>query len=517
MIHGCSLRRLQASQIKPSPIKLMRSLPQILLKYAIAIVLAVAALFLRKLLDPLLGSENPYHTVWLAVMLSAFYCGTIPSILTVVISAVGVWYWLLPHYGSLPAPHFATGSGMIGFLLLSAVIIALGEFTRRIIVKRQRAEDELKKSHAELEAKVQERTAVLADRTAALERKTAEVLKQAAMLDSANDAIFVRSASDTISYWNKGAERLYGWTREEALGRSPHDLLHTEFPLPVEHIKTLQTWEGEIYHTKRDGTKIIVASHWTALHDSNGLRGWLEINTDITRRKRAEEAARSLSGRILALQDEERRRIAKELHDSLGQYLVALKMNLDSYATQQAKLNAIASESSDIVDKCLAETRTISHLLHPPLLDEAGFNLAARDYIEGFSRRSGIGVEFSAPPEVVRLQPDIELMLFRTVQEALTNVHKHSGASRVVINLTMDEKQAHLQITDNGRGIPPERLDLLTHGVSEMGVGLAGMRERVRQFNGTFDIHSDAAGTVITVTAPRLESVPRDSGVASAA
>lgn len=496
----------------------MRRFPQVLLNYTIAIVVAVAAVGLRKLLDPLLGSDNPYHTVWLAVMFSAFYCGLGPAIVTVVISALGVWYWLFPRYESLTAPSHTTAFGMIGFLFLSAVIIVLGESTRRTMIRRQRAEEELKKAHAELEESVQERTASLAERTAALERKTTEVLEQAAMIDLANDAIFVRSAADTISYWNKGAERLYGWTKDEALGRDAHELLHTEFPEPLETIKTRETWEGELHHATRDGGKIVVASHWTTLRDASGApRGWLEINTDITRRKRAEEAARSLSGRILALQDEERRRIARGLHDSLGQYLVALKMNLDSYASQYAKLNAIASESSDMVDKCLAETRTISHLLHPPLLDEAGFYSAARDYIDGFSRRSNISVEFNAPPEVIRLQPEIELMLFRTVQEALTNVHKHSGASRVVITLTMNEKEVHLEITDNGKGMSPDRLDQLTHGVSEIGVGLAGMRERVRQFNGTFDIRSDTTGTAIIVTAPRLEPVPHDSGVASAA
>jgi PAS domain S-box-containing protein len=497
----------------------MRELPRTLQKYAIAIGVGVAAVFLRKLLDPLLGTDNAYHTVWLAVMFAAFYCGIGPAVVTVVISAVGVWYWLLPRYESLTAPRYATLFGMAGFLVLSAVIIALGETTRRIMVKRQRAEEELKKAHVELEKRVQERTVALAERTAALERKQAELVEQAAMLDLANDAIFVRSATDTISYWNEGAERLYGWTKEEAVGRLPHDLLHTEFPQPLASIKALETWEGELQHTKRDGTKITVVSHWTTLRNANGApKGWLEINTDITRRKRAEEAARSLSGRILALQDEERRRIAKELHDSLGQYLVALKMNLDSHASQQAKLNAIASESSDIVDRCLAETRTISHLLHPPLLDEAGFYTAARDYIDGFSRRSGIIVEFNTPSEVARLQPEIERMLFRTVQEALTNVHKHAGASRVVISLTMEEKQVHLQVTDNGKGIPPERLDQLMHGVSEIGVGLAGMRERVRQFNGAFDIRSDGTGTVLTVTTPRLDSsVPHDPGVVSAA
>ena len=199
----------------------------------------------------------------------------------------------------------------------------------------------------------------------------------------ANDAVFVKTANGKISYWNKGAERLYGWTVNEARGHSPTDLLHPEYPEPLSEIESRDTWEGEITHTKRDGSRIIVASRWTTLRDQSGNAiGWLEINTDISYRKRAEDAARSLSARILSLQDEECRRIARGLHDSLGQYLTALKMNLDLLSTTHKM--RIASECSEIVDKCLAETRTISHLLHPPLLDEAGLGSAIRWYVEGF-------------------------------------------------------------------------------------------------------------------------------------
>src|SRR5205085_3445263 len=125
-----------------------------------------------------------------------------------------------------------------------------------------------------------------------------------------------------VSYWNEGAERLYGWSKQEALGRTTDELLHTIFPVPISEIKKTERWQGELLQVKRDGSRITVASRWTTLRHADGaFAGWLEINTDITLRKRAEDAARRLSGRILSLQDDERRRIARELHDSLGQYL----------------------------------------------------------------------------------------------------------------------------------------------------------------------------------------------------
>ena len=298
----------------------------------------------------------------------------------------------------------------------------------------------------------------------------------------------------------------------EALGRAPAELLRSEYPIPLSEIDSADNWEGEICHTKRDGSRIIVVSRWTKIRDSNGnLAGWLEINTDITYRKRAEDAARALSGRILTLQDEERRRIAKGLHDSLGQYLAALKMNLDSFPSPTSKQAAVVSESSEIVNKCLTETRTISHLLHPPLLDESGFGSAARWYVEGFARRSGIDVNLDLPQELTRLHPDIEIALFRAVQECLTNIHKHAGSSLVEIRMTQDAKQVRLAITDNGTGIPKERLKRLLKGAAEIGVGIAGMRERFRELGGSLEIRSNHDGTAVIVAAPVRQTATVDS------
>ena len=377
--------------------------------------------------------------------------------------------------------------------------------TNTNIHEQRKLQQSLIEARQELEIRVSERTAEL-------EQKASELLQKATLLDLVNDAIFVRCAEDKISYWNEGAERLYGWTSAEAVGRSTHEVLRTEFPVSVEEIKSTDKWKGELRQIKRDGSQIVVTSRWTTLRDNEGKpAGWLEINTDITARKRAEEAARHLSARILSLQDEERRRIARGLHDSLGQYLTAIKMSLDLLSTMEGRQAAVASECSEIVDKCLTETRTVSHLLHPPLLDEAGLRSALQWYVEGFAQRSDIQVKLDLPAELGRLDTDIETALFRVVQEALTNVHRHSSASEVDIRLFVDTKHIQLDVSDNGKGIPKDRLQRVRESGSGTGVGLAGMRERVRDLGGSMEIKSDDAGTTIIICIPLTELASTDS------
>lgn len=511
---GSLLHRLKVGLLEGAVVKISRPNVQRgsrhALQYALAALAAVVALFLRKMLYPLLGSANPYDTLWLAVVFSAWYCGIWPSVLSVSIGIAGIWYWFLPPFHSFAGKGPTEVFGMLGFLAFSAVIVALGESTRRIMGERQRVEQELREVHERLEERARKRTLELEEKTEALQRKTEEALEKALLLDLANDAIFIRSASDRISYWNRGAERLYGWSKEEVLGGSTHDLLHTEFPEPLESIKSREVWEGELRHSKKDGSQIIVESRWTTLRDKEGKpTGWLEINADVTARKAAEDATRRLSARILSLQDEERRRIARELHDSLGQYLAALKMNIDLLPTRDVK--RMAAQCSEIVDRCLVETRTISHLLHPPLLDEAGFGSAARWYVEGFAERSGIEVKLDLPAELGRLNRDVETALFRALQEALTNVHRHSGSSVVDVRLVIDEKQVRLKIRDNGRGIPQKTLRQLAEGSGARGVGLAGMRERMRELGGSLQIQSDQTGTLLKIAVPIYEGSPQRS------
>ena len=601
-------------------------------RYSFAVLSAVLALLLRQALSPLLGANNPFFTVWAAVVFSAWYCGLGPSIVTTLISALGVWYWFLPPLHSFRQQDLtAQISGLVGFGVLSGFIIALGEANRRSHRKGHSVEDAVREKENEfhlladsipelcwmargdghifwynarwyeytgttpeqmqgwgwqsvhkpeilpsvlerwkqslatgqtfemefplrgadgvfrwfltrirpvrnsegrivrwfgtntniheqrelrqslIEAR-QELEMRVRERTAELEQKASELLQKATLLDLVNDAIFVRGAEDKISYWNEGAERLYGWKSGDVLGRSPHEVLRTEFPVPLEEIKSIDKWEGELRQIRRDGTQIVVTSRWTTLRDYEGKSaGWLEINTDITARKRAEEAARNLSGRILSLQDEERRRIARGLHDSLGQYLTAIKMSLDLLSTTEGRQAAVASECSEIVDKCLTETRTISHLLHPPLLDEAGLRSALQWYVDGFAQRSDIQVKLDLPTELGRLDTDIETAMFRVVQEALTNVHRHSSASEVDIRLLVDAKHIQLDVSDNGKGIPKNRLQRVLESGSGTGVGLAGMRERVRDLGGSMEIKSDDAGTTIAISIPLTELASTDS------
>ena len=356
-------------------------------RYGLAIMAAIVALLLRELLTPFLGENNPYHTVWAAVVFSAWYCGLWPSVVTTVFSLLGVWYWFLrpPHSFALKDPKTAI-SGMIGFLVFSGLIIALGEANRRSLAKSQWAEEQLRKAHAELERKVHERTA--------------------------------------------------------------------------------------------------------------------DLNL-------ANASLRELSSRLQQMRDDERRQIARELHDSVGQLLAALGMNLGVVMSQSHKLDAAGvravSENAAMVDQISSEIRTISHLLHPPLLDAAGLASALRWYVDGFSERSKIKVDLDIPDEIGRLSDEMEIAIFRMVQECLTNIHRHSGSSAAVIRVRKEDHRILVEVQDEGKGISPEKqLALKTSG--RTGVGFRGMRERLRQLGGSLDIQSDGTGTAVIATLPMQHS-----------
>ena len=218
----------------------------------------------------------------------------------------------------------------------------------------------------------------------------------------------------------------------------------------------------------------------------------------------AEQRLRTLNNRLLRAQDEERRRLARELHDSAGQMLVALSMNLvpleQSLAKQNPELTKLATSSMELVDELSKELRTMSHLLHPPLLDEAGLKSALRWYVEGFAERSGIKVELHLDPNLPRLAQEVETTIFRIVQESLTNIHRHSGSKTAFLRIEHGAQNTRVEIRDEGKGI--SQFNSAKNMPTRAGVGIQGMQERVRQLQGKFEITSGEKGTAITVVLP---------------
>src|SRR6202162_6490368 len=208
-----------------------------------------------------------------------------------------------------------------------------------------------------------------------------------------------------------------------------------------------------------------------------------------------------LSVKLLNLQDEERRRLARELHDSAGQYLAAIQMNLSALLRPNSgfsdEAHARLSDSMEIAKLCTSEIRTMSYLLHPPLLDETGLRSAISWYAEGFAERSGIRVDLEIPDTFERLPSEMETALFRVVQQSLANVHRHSGSAVACLRIASDGESLTVEISDEGCGIPSETLKGFYSGTKLSGVGIAGIRERTKSMGGHFDIRSGEKGTTI--------------------
>jgi signal transduction histidine kinase len=237
-----------------------------------------------------------------------------------------------------------------------------------------------------------------------------------------------------------------------------------------------------------------------------------ELEKEVAERRQAElrlqdseQSLRQLSLRLLRSQDEERRTIARELHDSAGQYLAAIGMALDAARNAAQNFPALLTrkleEASEITKVCTTEVRTISHLLHPPLLEELGLASAVRWYVEGFSGRSGIRVQIEMPEELGRLGNDVELVLFRVLQESLTNIHRHSGSRTATIRIGMDSQYASLEVQDQGKGKGKSNPNISADGFRP-GIGITGMGERVKDLAGVLTIASDESGTLVKAVIP---------------
>jgi signal transduction histidine kinase len=229
-----------------------------------------------------------------------------------------------------------------------------------------------------------------------------------------------------------------------------------------------------------------------------------ELTWEIKERQRAERDLRNLSAKVLTIQDEERRRIARDLHDGVGQTLTSALMAVSQATSCPEPLptgcQSGLRDTEDLLQHAVREVRTVSHLLHPPLLDESGLLSAVRWYAEGFSKRSRVKLTLQLDEQTERFGQDVETGLFRILQEALTNVHRHSGAEAVHIRITSTRGRLRMSIQDDGKGIPSDALLVTANG--RQGVGLSSMRERSALLGGTFNVETNTRGTVIVVSVP---------------
>jgi PAS domain S-box-containing protein len=339
------------------------------------------------------------------------------------------------------------------------------------------------------------------------------------LLESAPDAMVIVNQQGRIVLVNVQAERLFGYNRVELL-EQPVELL---VPLPERgvharhragyyaHPTTRPMGAGlDLRGRRKDGSEFPLDISLSPLETEEGLLVTAAIR-DTTEQKQAQALLRDLSGRLISLQEEERRRIARELHDSTSQVLAALMIDLNQLqanpAAQAEPVRPIVDEAVRLAEQSEKEIRTLSYLLHPPLLEELGLASALQEFGRGFSRRSGIQADVSVDEDGLDELPyEARLALFRIAQEGLTNVHRHSRSSTAQVQLRSDNDAIRLEVKDEGQGIPEEALQKIQRGVGAFGVGLLGMRDRLRQLGGWLEIESSRAGTTLRATIPRARS-----------
>jgi PAS domain S-box-containing protein len=343
-------------------------------------------------------------------------------------------------------------------------------------------------------------------------------------------AIFLLSPDGKVLTWNAGAQRIKGYSGGEIIGKHFSTFYSAEaresgWPdRELEIAASTGRFADEGWRVRKDGSTFWASIVITALRDPDGktLRGFSKVTRDLTERRALEERTQQLnkelrvqmaqltesrtqlelrnlelqrvSGQLVHIQDQERRRLARELHDDLGQVLVALKMNLDTSDQFSSRAEAI-----HLAETALAKIRSVSYLLHPPLLDESGLIPALHVYIEGFNKRSDLRISLEyRPTPFPRLTNDIETSIFRVVQEAVTNVHRHSGSVDARVEIHQQSDRILVRVRDFGKGIPSDG----KIGVVPMGVGIGGMRERVKQLGGEIRILRAEPGTLVEALIP---------------
>lgn len=331
-------------------------------------------------------------------------------------------------------------------------------------------------------------------------------LRLAAIVDTSDDAILSKKLDGTVTSWNAGAERLYGFTAAEMIGQSIYKVVpedhHEELRSILDRLATGEKIEHlETLRQRKDGTTVEVELTVSPVVSDGVITGASVISRDITRRKQMERSLHQLTIGILQAQDEERRRIAREIHDTTVQKLALLSMNLAQLKTLADPAKAVKNmeSSQKLAAECVQELRTLSYVLHPPMLDELGLGSALKIYVEGIAQRSGIAIETEVDAGVERLEPEVEMALFRVAQESLSNVLRHSGSK--VANIRLRNRNGiEISISDKGTGMPTK--PAATELPVAVGVGIPGMNERIRQLGGVLTITSGPGGTTVTAHVP---------------
>ena len=346
-----------------------------------------------------------------------------------------------------------------------------------------------------------------------------ETAEQAALLELTQDSVFVIDMEGTVLFWSRGAEAMLGYSKTQAAGKISHDLLHTEFPEPMEEIRAelmrVGHWEGDLTTVAQDGKRIVVASRWALQWGKRDQAPRvLVINSDITERKRGEESLvlqreqlRALAERLQVVREEDRKRVARDLHDQIGQILTAIKMDL-TWMTRhmpesEVEIFARLKESVQSINDGVKSVRTICSGLRPGVLDDLGLAAAIEWQASEFATRNSIQCKVSVPPVDLHLDGDRATATFRIFQECMTNVIRHAQAKSVCVDLVQEEESILLVVADDGIGFSETGL---TNGLGSL--GLLGMKERAQFCGG--DVHiasSPGSGTTVTIRVP--VDVPR--------
>jgi PAS domain S-box-containing protein len=406
-----------------------------------------------------------------------------------------------------------------------------------VFAELHRQAHQLERLNRELEERVAERTEELEKRAADLEKLNEELERKHQELDAivktAPDIIFSRKTDGSRDYLSERFHEYTGAPAGSANGFGWLDYVHPDDREPSTAHWTRCAQSGENYEFEyrmrgRDGQYRWFRARAVPIRDQRGrVIRWYGTCSDIHDSKLLEHSMRDsaielermvddrtaallrLSSRLITMQDEERRRIARELHDGLGQELVAIKMMLNEILQRKSTISTAqaATEATDIVDRVMQQVRSMSHLLHPPLLDEVGLLSALQWYVDGLAKRSGLETTLEVrPSSFPRLESGLETAIFRVIQEALTNVFRHSAALKVWVTLVQRESQVVVTVRDDGKGIAEEVAELRPGSV---GIGVGGMAQRVKEFGGQFRLSNAHPGTIVEVVIPCRSCVPQ--------